>query len=88
MTAGSLEMLRPTIRKPAGKPQCDPMSREAMRKAGASLKPEQRAVLTKRLELARTTASALAKYSQRRETPPSARAIIPGSLDALLAAVI
>ena len=56
--------------------------------AGASLRPEQRAVLTKRLELARSTASALAKYSPRRETPPNARAIIPGSLDALLATVI
>ncbi len=63
-------------------------AKEEIDEAGASLKPEQRAVLTKRLELARSTASALAKYSPRRETPPSARAIIPGSLDALLAAVI
>ena len=62
-------------------------AREEIDEAGASLKPEQRAALTKKLELARSTASALEKYSPRRETPPSARAIIPGSLDALLVAL-
>ncbi len=56
--------------------------------ADASLDPGRRAELTKRLEGARSIASALAKYSPRRETPPSARAIIPGSLDALLVELI
>ncbi len=63
-------------------------AREEIDEAGASLKPERHAELTKRLELARSTASALAKYSPNTETAPGARPVIPGSLDALLAAVI
>ena len=63
-------------------------AREELDVADASLNPGRRAELTKRLDLARSIASALEKYSPRRETPPSARVIIPGSLDALLAAVI
>ncbi len=58
-------------------------AKEELDAAGASLDPVRRAELTKTLETARSIVAALAN-----ETPPSARAIIPGSLDALLAAVI
>ncbi len=63
-------------------------ARKELDAADASLNPGRRAELTKRLDLARSIASALEKYSPRRETPPSARAIIPGSLDALLVELI
>ncbi len=63
-------------------------AREELDVADASLNPGRRAELTKRLDLARSIASALEKYSPRRETPTNARTIIPGTLDALLAAVI
>ncbi len=63
-------------------------ARKELDAADASLNLGRRAELTKRLDLARSIASTLEKYSPRRETPTSARTIIPGSLDALLAAVI
>ena len=48
-------------------------AREELEAADASLNPGRRADLTKRLDLARSTASALEKYSPRRETPPRTR---------------
>ena len=63
-------------------------AKEELEAEDTSLDPGRRAELTKRLEGARSIASALAKYSPGKETPPSARAVIPGSLDALLVALI
>ena len=63
-------------------------AREELNAADSSLKPDRRAELEEQLAAARSIASALETGASRRETPLSARTIIPGSLDALLAAVI
>ena len=59
-------------------------AREELDAADASLKPDRRAELEEQLAAARSIASALETGASRRETPLSARTIIPGSLDALL----
>ena len=56
--------------------------------AGAALDAARHAELEQQLAAARSIAAALEAGPSRRETPLSARTIIPGSLDALLAAVI
>ena len=63
-------------------------AREELAEAGASLGTTRHAELEEQLAVARSIATALEKSPSRRETPTSARTIIPGSLDALLAAVI
>ncbi len=63
-------------------------AKEELAEAGASHGTTRRAELEEQLAVARSIATALEKGPARRETPTSARTIIPGSLDALLAAVI
>ena len=63
-------------------------AREELDAANGSLEPSRRAELEEQLAVARSIATALEKGPARRETPTSARTVIPGSLDALLAAVI
>ncbi len=63
-------------------------AKEELAEAGASLKPERRAELGEHLAAARSIAMTLEAAGPPREMPLSAATVIPGSLDALLVAVI